>query len=130
MFWAALVARVLVGLPFLVFGLNFFLNFFTPQMPEFPENATKFMTALGASKYMAVVKVLEIVSGAILLSGRLVPLGIVIATPVAVNIALWDILLVGQPALGVLITALCFFLVWAYRSHFAPLFVLRPKVGA
>lgn len=129
MFWAVLVARVLVGLPFLVFGLDFFLKVLTMPTPEFPENATKFITALGASGYMNVVKVLEVVSGALILSGRLVPLGLVIATPVAVNIALFDVLLVGQPALGVVMTGLCFFLVWAYRSHFAGVFAVKPKIG-
>ena len=129
MFWAVLVARVLVGLPFLVFGLQHFLHFLPMPTPDFPENAMKFITALGASGYMNVVKVLEIVGGALVLSGRLVPLGLVIVTPVAVNIALFDILMVGQPAFGVFLTALCFFIVWAYRSHFAGVFAVKPKIG-
>ena len=129
MFWAVLVARVLVGLPFLVFGLQHFLHFLPMPTPDFPENAMKFITALGASGYMNVVKVLEIVGGALVLSGRLVPLGLVIVTPVAVNIALFDILLVGQPGLGVVLTGLCAFLVWAYRSHFAGVFAVKPKIG-
>ena len=127
MFWAVLVVRVLVGLPFLVFGLMFF--FVTPPAPQFPELATGYVTALGKSGYMTVVKVLEVVGGALILSGRLVPLGLVLVTPVAVNIALFDLLLVGQPGLGVALTALCAFLIWAYRSHFAPLFAVKPKIG-
>lgn len=129
MFWAVLVARVLVGLPFLVFGLNHFLHFLQMSAPPLPENATTFAGVLVATGYMNVVKVLEIVGGALVLSGRLVPLGLVIATPVAVNIALWDLLLVGQPALGVVLTGLCAFLVWAYRSHFAGVFAVKPKIG-
>ena len=46
---------------------------------------------------MNVVKVLELVGGALVLSGRLVPLGLVILTPVAVNILLFEIFLVGHP---------------------------------
>ena len=129
MFWVVLVARVLVGLPFVVFGLNHFLNFLPMPTPELPENALKFGGALGASGYLNVVKVLEVVGGALVLSGRLVPLGLVLVTPVAVNIALWDIFLVGKPGLGVVLAGLCFFLVWAYRSHFAPLFAVRPQIG-
>lgn len=129
MSWAVLVARVLVGLPFLVFGLNHFAHFLSMPTPELPENAAKFITALVASGYMNVVKLLEIAGGALVLSGRLVPLGLVILTPVAVNIALWDVLLMGQPGLGVVLTGLCFFLVWAYRSHFAPVFAVKPKIG-
>ena len=129
MFWVVLVARVLVGLPFFVFGLDFFLKFLTMPTPQFPEIATGYITALGASGYMKVVKVLEVIGGALVLSGRLVPLGLVILTPIAVNIALFDLLLIGQPGLGVVLTGLCLFLVWAYRSHFAPLFAVKPQIG-
>src|SRR5947207_296473 len=129
MSWVVLVARVLVGLPFLVFGLNHFLNFLTMPTPELPENAAKFATALIASGYMDVVKVLEVVGGVLVLSGRLAPLGLVLLTPVAVNIALFDLLLMGQPALGVVLAGLCLFLVWAYRSHFAPVFAANAQIG-
>ncbi len=129
MFWAVLVARVLVGLPFLVFGLDFFLKVLPMPTPQFPENAGKFITALGASGYLTAVKVLEVTGGALVLSGRLVPLGLVMLTPVAVNIALFEIFLVGQPGLGVALTGLCIFLVWAYRSHFAGVFAVKPKIG-
>ncbi len=129
MFWAVLVARVLVGLPFLVFGLDFFLKVLPMPTPQFPENAGKFIGVLGASGYLTAVKVLEVTGGALVLSGRLVPLGLVMLTPVAVNIALFEIFLVGQPGLGVVLAGLCFFLVWAYRSHFAGVFAVKPKIG-
>ena len=129
MFWVVLVARVLVGLPFLVFGLNHFLKFMEMSGSELPENAAKFVGILATTGYLNVVKALEVVGGAILLSGRCVPLGLVIITPVAVNIALWDILLIGKPGLGVILAALCFFLVWAYRSHFAGVFAVKPQIG-
>jgi uncharacterized membrane protein YphA (DoxX/SURF4 family) len=129
MFWVVLVARVLVGLPFFVFGLDFFLNFIPKPTPQFPEHALNYVGALSATGYLTVVKVLELVGGALVLSGRLVPLGLVLVTPVAVNIALFDIFLVGQPGLGVVLAALCFFLVWAYRSHFAGVFAAKPQIG-
>lgn len=129
MFWAVLIARVLVGLPFFVLGLDHFLHLIPMPTPDFPENATKFIGALTATPYMTVVKVLEVVCGALILSGRFVPLGLVIATPVAVNIMLFDLLLVGKPGLGEVLTGLCGFLIWAYRSHFAPLFAIKPKIG-
>jgi putative oxidoreductase len=129
MFWVVLVARVLVGLPFFVFGLDHFLHFMKMSPPEFQGNAGKFLTALGESGYMHVVKVLEVTGGLLVLSGRLVPLGLVLLTPVAVNIALFDLLLVGKPGLGIVLALLCFFLVWAYRSHFAPVFAWKPRIG-
>jgi hypothetical protein len=129
MYWAVLVARVLVGLPFFVLGLDYFLKLMSMPMPTLPEKAATFAGVLGSTGYMDVVKVLEVVSGGLILSGRLVPLGLVIATPVAVNIMLWDLLLMQQPGLGVVLTALCGLLIWAYRSHFAPLFAVKPKIG-
>jgi hypothetical protein len=84
---------------------------------------------LAVSHYLAVVKGLEVVGGALVLSGRLVPLGLVLVTPVAVNIALFDVLLVGKPALGVALTALCVLLLWAYRGHFAGVFAVKPTIG-
>jgi uncharacterized membrane protein YphA (DoxX/SURF4 family) len=129
MLWAVLAARVLVGLAFFVFGLNFFLEFIPLPKPEVSQQALNFLGAIAGSGYLAFVKVLEIVGGAMVLSGRLLALGLVLVTPVAVNIALYEIFLAKQPGLGILLTVLCAFLVWAYRSHFAAAFALKPKVG-
>jgi hypothetical protein len=129
MFWVVTAARVLLGLPFVVFGLNHFLHLFTMPQPSMTEQAGNFMGAMLASGYIDVVKVLEVVGGFLVLSGRFVPLGLVILTPVAVNIALFDILLMKQPGLGVILTGLCIFLVWAYRSHFASVFAAKPQIG-
>jgi uncharacterized membrane protein YphA (DoxX/SURF4 family) len=120
--WVALVARVLVGLPFFVLGLAYFVPFMPMDPPPLPESATAFAGALGATGYLTVVKVLEVVGGLLVFSGRFAPLGLVLVTPVAVNIALFDVLLVGQPALGVVLTALCLFLVGYYWRHFAGVF--------
>ena len=57
------------------------------------------------------------------------PLGLTLVTPVAVNILLFELFLLGQPGLGVVLTGLCAFLVWAYRSHFAGVFAVKPKIG-
>ncbi len=126
--WLALVARVLVGLPFFVFGLNFFVPFLAMSPPPLPEHATAFAGVLMPTGYMAVVKALEVVGGLLVLSGRFAPLGLVLVTPVAVNIALWDLLLVGQPALGVVLTVLCAFLIAYYRRHFAGVLAPAPVV--
>jgi hypothetical protein len=126
--WAALIARVLVGLPFGVLGLAYFVPFLPMEQPPLPDRAAAFAGALAATGYMTVVKVLEIVGGLLVLSGRYAPVGLVLVTPVAVNIALFDLLLVGKPALGVVLTVLCAFLIWYYRRHFAGVFAPAPVV--
>jgi uncharacterized membrane protein YphA (DoxX/SURF4 family) len=130
MFWAVLMARVILGLPFVVFSLNFFFNFMpNPPGPPPDSDAAKFGGLLYSSGYFNVVKVLELAGGLLVLSGRLVPLGLVILTPIAVNILLYEIFFQGQAGPGVALVALCIALIWAYRSHFMPLFAMKPKIG-
>ena len=130
MFWAVLMARVVLGLPFVVFSLNHFLAFMSnPPGPPPDSPAWQFDSILSASGYMHAVKVLELVGGLLVLSGRLVPLGLVILTPIAVNILFFEIFLVGQAGPGLALVVLCAALVWSYRSHFAPLFAVKPRIG-
>ena len=92
--------------------------------------AGKFGEALGKSNYLDVVKVLENAGGALLLTGQFVPLGIVLLTPVLVNVLLFDVLLMGKPGLGQVFLVMLIFLIWAYRSHFLPLLAQHAKIGA
>src|SRR5256714_9842373 len=109
-----IIARILLGLVFVVFGLNGFLHFISMGPP--PEGlAGDFMKALFVSHYFYVVAVLQIAGGALLLRGRFVPLGLTLLGPVIVNILLFHIFL--QPAglpLAVVVGALALFLLWAY----------------
>jgi hypothetical protein len=130
MFWAVLGARVVLGLPFVVFSLNYFLHFMpNPPGPSPESAAAQFGGLLYASGYLTFVKVLELVGGLLVISGRLVPLGLVILTPIAVNILLYEIFLIGQAGPGLALVVLCVALIWAYRSHFAPVFAVRPRIG-
>lgn len=129
MFWAALGARVLLGGMFFVLSLNYFADLFAMPKPEMPEPAMQFGGLLVSSGYMNVVKVIELVGGLLVLSGRFVPLGLVLLTPVAVNILLYEIYFVGQAGPGVALVVLCAALIWVYRSHFAAVFAFKPKIG-
>src|SRR6201984_3872627 len=80
-----LIARILLGLVFLVFGLNGFVNFL--NMGPIPTGlAGQFMGALFLSHYYWVVAALQIAGGALLLVNRFVPLALVLLGPVIVNI--------------------------------------------
>ena len=129
MFWVVLVVRVLVGLTFFVTALNHFFDLFTIPKPTATPSAEAFAGALVSSGYMNAVKVLELTGGALLLSGRFVLVGLALVTPVAVNIALFDVFLMRAFGPGLVLAALCFFLVVAYRKHFAPVFAFNPKIG-
>ncbi len=115
-----IIARSLLGLIFVVFGLNAFLHFI--PMPPPQGLAGDFMKALFASHYFYVVAPLQIAGGALCLLGRFVPLGLTLLGPVIVNILLFHVFLdpAGLP-LAVVVGALALFLVWTYRRAFAGL---------
>jgi len=116
-----IIVRSLLGLTFVVFGLNAFLQFIPLPPPQ--GLAGDFMKALFVSHYFYVVAILQITGGAICLLGRFVPLGLTLLGPVIVNILLFHIFLEpsGLP-LAVVVSALALFLLWAYRQAFGGLF--------
>jgi uncharacterized membrane protein YphA (DoxX/SURF4 family) len=123
------IARYLLGAVFLVFGLNGFLNFI--KLPPFPPEAGEFLGALMKTGYLwALVKLTEVVCGALLLSGQFVPLALVLLAPVVINIVFFHLYLTppsdGAPAYVFL--ALHLFLLWSYRSYYKPLFTAESAV--
>jgi putative oxidoreductase len=86
---AAAIARFVLGLVFVVFGLNGFLNFM--PMGPVPALAGQFGGALIQSHYMAVVLALEIVSGLFLLTNSYALLATTFVAPIIVNILLFHI---------------------------------------
>jgi uncharacterized membrane protein YphA (DoxX/SURF4 family) len=111
----------LLGLIFVVFGLNAFLNFI-PLPPPRGELAGEFMKALFASHYLYAVKCFEISGGLLLLSGRFTALGLTLVGPVIVNILFFHIFLdpAGLP-LGIVLAVLALFLLARHRHSFAGL---------
>ena len=125
---AILVARLILGLMFFVFGLNGVLNFM--KAPPLPGDAGVFAGIMVAHHYMTFVAVLQIIGGLLLLVGRYVPLGLVILGPILVNILLFHLLLLPQGiAAGLVATALEIFLIWGYRLSFRGLFDAAPEVS-
>ncbi len=121
---ATIVARVLLGLVFVVFGSNIFLHFI--PMPPLPATlAGDFSKALMQSHYIYVVGLLQVIGGLLLLIGRYVPLGLTLLGPVIVNILLFHIFLEpsGLP-MAIIVAVLALFLLWRYRTNFAGL--LKP----
>ena len=118
---AVLIARILLGAIFVVFGLNGFLQFL-PQ-PEMPQAAAAFFGGLAASGFMLpTLFATQLVGGALLLLG-MVPLALVILAPVIVHIVEFHVFLApaGLP-LAVVVAALALFLAWTHRAAYGPLF--------
>jgi len=120
-----LIARILLGLVSLVFGLNGFLNFL--NMGPMPTGlAGQFMGALFLSHYYWVVAALQIAGGLLLLVNRFVPLALVLLGPVIVNILCYHVFLnhAGAPP-AIVVAVLWFIVFYANRQHFAGIFVQR-----
>ena len=120
-------ARILLGLIFFVFGLNFFFHFL-PQ-PPMPAAAGAFAGAMFATGYLfVVVKVVEVASGALLLAGRFVPLALAVLAPIVINIVLFHgFLAPAGIALPLVVLALELFLAWSYRSAYRPMLAPHPE---
>jgi uncharacterized membrane protein YphA (DoxX/SURF4 family) len=117
-----LIARILLGLVFLVFGLDKLFHFF-PQQPLPPGAAGQFMGALFSTKYLVAVGLCEAIPGILLLIGRYVPLALTIVGPVIVNILLVAFLMYPQAlGSGAVVTILWFVVFWWYRASFAGIF--------
>jgi putative oxidoreductase len=120
----ALIARLLLGLIFLVFGLNGFLHFL--PMPPVTGTAAQFLGALVVSHYLVPVFLLQIISAVLLLLNRYVPLGLTLLAPVIVNILLFHALMApsGLP-LALVVTVLWILVALSVRSAFAGLWQQR-----
>ncbi|HZR27394.1 MAG TPA: DoxX family membrane protein [Terriglobales bacterium] len=122
---AALIARILLGLIFLVFGLNGFLHFI-PMGPMPSGTAGQFIGALFQSHYVYVVSALQVVGGVLLLVNRYVPLGLVLLGPVIVNIFFFHLLMErsGLP-LAIVVVILWGITALRYRQYFSGIFVQK-----
>lgn len=115
-----IIARLLLGLLFAVFGSNAFLHFL--PMPPMTGHPGEFIGAMNATGYLQAVAAFQVIGGLILIVGRFVPLGLTLLGPIVVNILFFHIFLdrTGIP-MALVVAAIFLFLVWRYRSSFIPL---------
>jgi putative oxidoreductase len=128
---AVLIARILLGLIFVVFGLNFFF----PQVlhmipPPMSKEATAFSGGLwGSGYFFQYMKVIEIVSGFFLLINRFTAFFVLVLLPICINIFLFHAMLApaGVPV-GTAVIVLDLFLCIAYFKYYKSVFTTVPTV--
>jgi putative oxidoreductase len=122
---AALIARILLGLIFFVFGLNGFLHFI-PMGPMPTGLAGQYITVMMQSHYFYFVAAVQVAGGALLLIGRYIPLALTLLGPVIVNILLYHLLmdLKGIP-MAIIVTILWGIVFYRHQQYFSGLFTQR-----
>jgi uncharacterized membrane protein YphA (DoxX/SURF4 family) len=122
--------RLFLGLIFTGFGLMGLLGLL-PKPPEAEGIAGIYMQALGGTYLITLVKLTEVVAGAMLLANRFVALGAVLLAPVVVNIFAAHAFVMGDGlALPIMLVLALGFVAWQHRSSYRPLFVAKPAAHA
>src|SRR5512141_2625483 len=105
---ATAIVRVLLGLMFLVFGLNGFLNFM-PAPKDLPPDMITVSTGLMKGGYMTVVSATQILVALLLLTNFFVPLALALLAPIVAGIITFHIAIAPQtigPGIVVLVMEL------------------------
>jgi putative oxidoreductase len=123
------IARSLLGMIFLVFGLDGFFHFL--HMPGPTGVAAQFVGAIFVSHFYVVVFLLQIVPAVFLLANRYVPLSLTILGPIIFNIVCIHIFMMGAGLLlAILVTFLWFLVAYSVRSAFSGIFKCGPVLFA
>lgn len=129
--WAVIVARVFLG-AFLIFnGINLWFPFLPIPRPASQE-ANDLMHGLVFSGLFQFVKIIEIVSGLMLLLNRFVPLALVLMLPLTLVIAWVDFVLIRSPnsfVFGALLMVPHVFLLFAYLRHYLSMLAMKADPG-
>jgi putative oxidoreductase len=123
---ASLIARLLMGLTFFVFGLNGFLRFIPAPPPT--GLAGQFAGILFTSYLYVVIFAVQVIGGLLLLVNRFVPLALIILGPVIVNIFFFHLFMApsGLP-LAIVVVALWVIVAMRNKKYLAGILTHRTE---
>jgi putative oxidoreductase len=126
---STIICRILLGLIYLVFGLDYFLHFI-PYQPNHTGAAAAFKDGLMAAVYFyPMMKFIQIAGGISLLINRYAPFSAVALFPISLNVFLFHTILVPSGwFMGVLLIVPNLFLGYAYRKYYNGMFVKKAQV--
>jgi len=127
---AVLILRSLLGLVFLVFGLNYFFHFMPMQGGPMSAKATAFTGGLmGSGYFFPFMKVIESASGLFLILNKYTAFFLLILYPITVNIFLFHAILVPSGiVMGLGLLIIHSFLGFAYCKYYISIFTISPTV--
>ena len=133
--FVTLIARILLGLPFTVFGLNTVLmsvfdKAFMPPPKDMPQASAAFFQTMTNTRFMLpLLGGVQLVSGLMILTGVMTPLGLTLLAPVIVHIVLFHHFVdPNGVSLAYALLAVELFLAFAYGPAFCG--VLDPRARA
>jgi uncharacterized membrane protein YphA (DoxX/SURF4 family) len=123
------IVRILLGLMFLIFGLNGFLNFI-PMPKDLPQDVVTVSSGLMKGGYITVVAAVEVLVAVMLLTGRFVPLALALLAPIVVGIVTFHVA-IDMPGIGpgLVVLLMELYLAWSYRNAFRPMLRANVKPG-
>lgn len=116
------IAAALLGLAFIVFGLNHFFHFL--QVPKPPDGSPPylFFGAIGPTGYLTFVKVCEILGGILVAMPLTRNIGLLVLGPIVINILAFQVFLTKSAGLFdppvIAVTVLSAYLLWIGRKKF------------
>ena len=125
--YSCIASRVLLGLIFFVFGLNGLVPIPGMPQPQLNDHAMRFFISLADTGYLLfLIKIIETICGALILSGILLPFALVLIAPILVNIVLFHTFL-DRSGMGMAYFMLLMWacLVWCYWGYFRSVFAIK-----
>lgn len=112
------IARILLGLILLVYGVNHFFDNFL-GVPAMPDRAQDILISMGY--WLMYVKLFEMLVAIALLVNRFVPLALLVIAPISINILAFHILYDPRGIIpGLLVAVLTVFLIYHYFDFYRP----------
>jgi putative oxidoreductase len=126
---ATTILRILLGLIYLVFGLDYFFHFI-PYQPMHTGAAAALKDGLIGTGYIyPMMKSIQIIGGISLIVNRYAPFSAVMLFPISLNVLLFHTILVPSGWLmGVFLIVPNLFLGYAYRKYYAGMFTKKAVV--
>jgi putative oxidoreductase len=120
------IARYLLGLIFVVFGLNGFLNFIHQPPPANPLTL-QFFVAVSSSHFAAFFFAVQLIGGLLLLSGFFVPLALTLLAAELYNILAFHLTLAPATIAPALVASVLWVLVFLqHRESFKGILAAKP----
>ena len=124
----SVIARYLLGLMFMVLGLNGFLNFIHQPPPTNPL-AIQFFVAISASHFAAFFFAVQVLGGLLLLFGFFVPLALTLLAAELYNILAFHLTMAPGSIAPALVACVLWLLVFLqYRNSFNGVLAVKPVV--